>query len=83
MKETENMKDTESASRPTDCSTAVDVEKQEEVVSALWEFMRNHDTMPHDINQVSPVAMTASGEAIHTALKRIMETFGYAVASIQ
>lgn len=59
-----------------------DVEKQEEVVAALWEFARNQrDRKPNAGENHKDYYVNLS--AVGDALKRIMATFGFEVVSIQ
>lgn len=62
-----------------------DVERQEEVVGALWAFADDQQMFKHNIKQEKApgVYVTASDKAIRSALERIMGTFGCGVVSIQ
>lgn len=57
------------------------VEAQEEVVAAIWNFARDNKAKKHNITAGD--GASCNGEAISTALEKIMAAFGYKVAEIQ
>ncbi len=63
----------------------INLEAQEEVVSALWEFAGNQNILHRNARQDSPKfrVTTTSLEAIGIALERIMKAFNYEVVSVE
>lgn len=62
------------------------VEAQEKVVTAIWEFARNYQSMPHDCKQEGGKDqddMTMPLKAVRIAMKDIMSAFGYEVYPLQ
>jgi len=60
------------------------VEKQERVVSALWEFVRSIQHHPDDGTAASLADGTqCSMKHIRSALEKIMDTFGFVITEIQ
>lgn len=58
-----------------------DVEKQEEVVVALWEFARAQRDRKPDAGE-NAAAYYVNLSAVHEALERIMDIFGLDVVPI-
>ena len=62
------------------------IPKQEEVVSALWDFAHNLETRYHDAKSLNPdgtTKTTVNLKVVHTTLEKIMTTFGYKTVEIQ
>ncbi len=64
---------------------STDILKQEEVVSALWQFAENLQTKPHDAKRSEEGKHSTSVHlpSVGIALERIMNLFGYEIVSIQ
>lgn len=58
-----------------------DLDKQEEIVSALWDFAEMQANRPHNVTKTN--SCSANLEAVGETLERIMRTFGYEVVSVQ
>lgn len=59
------------------------IEAQEEVVAALWEFARAQQNREHNCKCDTPgKEVSVNLGAVGEALERIMRAFGYSVASI-
>ena len=63
-----------------------DIDKQEELVAALWDFAYDLETMRKDcfaigLKNEHPTHM--SMEAIHKAIERIMKNFDYEVIPVE
>lgn len=56
------------------------IEAQETVVSALWDFARDQDTMIR--NASNKQGTQVNTKAVGKALEKIMNVFGYEVAQI-
>jgi hypothetical protein len=64
----------------------ISVDKQEDVVIALYEFAHDLETMEHNCTSINPetkVKTTVNLSAVGTTLEKIMATFGYQVVEIQ
>lgn len=61
------------------------VNKQEDVVKALYQFLENDRKMPHNCTTVikGEEVLTVSTKAVRVALDEIMNIFGYTTKSIQ
>ncbi len=59
----------------------IDVEKQEEVVAALWEFAEQQWLRPPDATKTNSVSVNLA--SVGETLERIMKVFGYEVVSIE
>jgi len=61
------------------------IEKQEAVVSALWDFVRDMQKHPDDGHQCTLArdGTTASLKHIGTALDKILAAFGYKKLEVQ
>lgn len=59
----------------------INVEKQEEVVAALWEFAEAQSLRPHNATKTNSVSVNL--ESVGETLEQIMKVFGYEVVSIE
>ena len=57
------------------------VERQEEIVSVLWDFAHDLQTLP--LESTSSNGTKVNIDAVGKALEKIMQTFGYGVVEIQ
>jgi hypothetical protein len=63
---------------------ATNIEAQEEVCAALWEFARAQKTrQPNAMCDTPGKEVTLNLEAVGEALETIMKAFGYSVVSIE
>ena len=60
-----------------------DLEKQEDLVTALWQFAHAQQTKPHDITSEFAGGTSVNLEAITAALRGIMAIFEVEVTDIQ
>lgn len=56
------------------------VEKQEEVVAALWEFAEAQSLRPHDATKTNSVSVNLA--SVGETAERIMNLFGYEMVRI-